>query len=133
MELSAWPNGIDAPAAAAGDENIEKDKAKRYGELAFVFDRVKTTRRVDHEVGDGHFTRQDERGQSREESKREEKAAEELNPAGDQHERGQTARVAHRMVRRREVEEFLRAVLEQEKPDDDTKDAEKDRLPALQE
>jgi hypothetical protein len=127
------PRGIDAPATAAGDEDVEKDEAESDGEFAFVLDRKKAAGRVHHEIGDGHFTREDKGSQAGEESERKEEAAEEFNPAGNEHERGQAALAAHRMIGRREVKEFLGAVLEQQQADDDAKDAEKDRLPALQE
>ena len=84
-----------------------------------------------HEVGHGHLARDHKGDEAGEESEHQQKAADQLKPCGNRHERRQSVH-PHAVIRRREVKELLGAVLEKEQPDDDAKKAEEDRFPTLQ-
>src|SRR6516165_843196 len=58
-----WATGgtplIETPRTAAGDREVQKQKAVDYGQLATVEEWEETSRSVHHEIGDRHVTRED--------------------------------------------------------------------------
>ena len=72
---------VDAPSARAAHKNIKENKAIHDRELTFVQVRNQTLRRMHHEKRDRHFAGGNERGESRQQTKRNEKSANDLHPA----------------------------------------------------
>src|SRR5205807_9255945 len=72
---------INAPVARTAQKDVEKDKTVNHGELTFVHIRDETLWRVHHEKCDRHFTGGDEGRNSRQQTKRDKKSADGLDPA----------------------------------------------------
>ena len=131
---STFPEPLDGPVPAARHRHIEKDKAKRDRQLPVILHRVDAAGRMHHEIGDRHLPAGDESGQPGEKPEHEQKPADQFHRPRHHHHRRQAARPStHWVIRRREVEELLRAVLEKEQPDHDAQNAQENRFPALEE
>src|SRR4029077_10371136 len=85
--LSFAHQRVDAPSARAAQKNIKENKAIHDCELTFVQVRNQTLRRVHHEKRHRHFAGGNERGESRQQTKRNEKSANDLHPAAHGHQR----------------------------------------------
>src|SRR2546428_2759344 len=72
---------IDAPATSAVEKHEEKKPAIKYGELTLIGDWEKTVRRMHHEVSHSHCAAGDERGEPRDQAERDQKSADQANPA----------------------------------------------------
>src|ERR1700722_3461003 len=59
--LSLLDRPVDAQGAAAREGEIEEDEAEQNRQLPLVHDRIERARRMRHEIGEGHFAREDER------------------------------------------------------------------------
>ncbi len=71
-----------------------------------------------HEIGHRHFTAGEECGRAREQSKRDQKSADQFKPRAGQHES-----LARAMTAGRKAENFLSAVAGEKKADNDSHDA----------
>jgi hypothetical protein len=71
-------HSIEAPLAAAGDPEVEEDKAVDDCQLPAVEQREETSRRVHHEIGDGHVAREDKGDGASEQTQREKQTADQL-------------------------------------------------------
>src|SRR6266853_4191535 len=74
---------IETPRPAAGESKIKKRKTKADGEVAFTDSRKEAARKMFDEIGRGHFAGQDECRRSREQAKDQQRAADQLEHAGD--------------------------------------------------
>src|SRR5712672_4610850 len=74
---------IETPRPAAGESKIQKRKTKADGEVAFTENRKEAARKMFDEIGRGHFAGQDECRRSREQAKDQQRAADQLEHAGD--------------------------------------------------
>src|SRR5437870_1082073 len=61
---------VDAPAPRAVEDHKEEEPAIKDGQLTFIYDRKKATRRVDHEIGHRHCAAGDESCRTRKKTKR---------------------------------------------------------------
>src|ERR671937_2120837 len=72
---------VDAPATRAIKQHVKEKPAIRHGELTLVGDWEKTIRRMNHKVSHSHRAAGDERCQPGEQTERDEKPADQANPA----------------------------------------------------
>src|SRR5713226_3067143 len=75
-------NPVKAPHTAAGDGEIEENKAVDHRQLALIQQREKAARCMGHEVGDGHLAGEDEGYRPDEQAENEQNAADDLERAG---------------------------------------------------
>jgi hypothetical protein len=122
----AAAGGVDAPGAAAGDGEIQEDEAIEDGRVATVEYGEKTARGVRHEIGEGHFTRQDEGHRPGEQADQHQQAAEQFQHARQPRQREQ---FRAGIGRGREAQQFLGAVLHEQQGGDDAQDGEHSRRP----
>jgi hypothetical protein len=59
-ETSTAPRGIDTPDPRTLGRHIQENEAEQHRQLAFVFERPKTLRKMADELSDGHFAAGDE-------------------------------------------------------------------------
>ena len=123
----------DAPTAAAGHRHVEEDETQSHSEFTMVPNRIKASGRMCHEVGDGHFARNDEGDHACEESEHKQDTADKFNPSGDSSPGAAAAAWAAPWDDRTgvKVKELLRAVLEKEEADDNAQDAEHGWVPSV--
>ena len=79
------PEPVEAPRSAARRGKIEKHETIKHGEfapIAAAHHGKKSLRRMDHEIGDGHFAREDESRDAREEADRQKDASDKLKNSG---------------------------------------------------
>src|SRR4029450_4644810 len=76
---------VDAPTARTTQKNVEKHETVNHRQLALVHVRNQTLRRMHHEKRYRPLTGGDDRGESRQQTKRNEKSANNLHPAADHH------------------------------------------------
>src|SRR5258707_15022211 len=74
---------IETPRPAAGESKIQKRKTKVDGEVAFTDSRKEAARKMLDEIGRGHFAGQDKSHRSREQAEDQQRAADQLEHAGD--------------------------------------------------
>src|SRR5260370_4526442 len=74
---------IETPRPAAGESKIQKRKTKADGEVAFTDSRKEAARKMFDEIGRGHFAGQDKCHRSREQAEDQQRAADQLEQAGD--------------------------------------------------
>src|SRR6476620_464276 len=83
MSALASHHRSQAPRPATGESKIQKRKTKADGEVAFTENRKEAARKMFDEIGRGHFAGQDECRRSREQAKDQQRAANQLENAGD--------------------------------------------------
>src|SRR5262245_61554258 len=71
--------GVETPTTRSSGRNEEEEKAIEHGKLALIDERQPVFQAVCHPVGKRHETRAEKRGRTREETERDEHAAEELD------------------------------------------------------
>src|SRR4029453_9659835 len=76
---------VDAPTARTTQKDVEEHETVNHRQLALVHVRNQTLWRMHHEKRHRHFTRGDECGESRQQTKRNEKSADDLHPAAYAH------------------------------------------------
>src|SRR6266699_6383215 len=74
---------IQTPRPAAGESKIQECKTKADREVAFTENWKKAAWKMFDEIGRGHFAGQDKSHRSREQTKDQERAADQLEHAGD--------------------------------------------------
>src|SRR6266478_1936527 len=74
---------VEAPRPAAGESKIQECKTKADREIAFTDSRKEAARKMFDEIGRGHFAGQDKSHRPREQAKDQERAADQLEHAGD--------------------------------------------------
>jgi hypothetical protein len=72
---------IEAPIPATGDENVEEDETIEHSCVAAVHGREKRAREMPQKISEGHVTGENEGDKSSMKTKREQKAAEDLDHA----------------------------------------------------
>src|SRR5215510_11663203 len=107
--VSAPPRRVHAPFAAAGDREIQKDKAEQYCELTLVQERKEALRRVREKISDRREARQDEGDRSREQADQNEYAPDQFEHARRTQERHEFQVVEGPDMRK--AEEFRGAML----------------------
>src|SRR5713226_3611224 len=110
---------IEAPRPAAGESKIQKRKTKADGEVAFTQNRKETAREMFDEIGRGHFAGQDKSHRSRKQAKDQQRAADQLEHAGDAKERKPLQILEH--LNGRPTEQFCQSVLKKDKAVDKPK------------
>src|SRR5947207_13614628 len=80
---------IEAPRPAAGESKIQKCKTKADREVAFTENWKEAARKMFDEIGRGHFAGQYKSHRSREQTKDQERAADQFEHAGDANQRKQ--------------------------------------------
>src|SRR5437764_13751146 len=78
---------IEAPRPAAGESKIQKCKTKADREVAFTENWKEAARKMFDEIGRGHFAGQDKSHRSREQTKDQERAADQFEHASDSKQR----------------------------------------------
>lgn len=89
---------VGAERAGPGGSKVEENEAIKNGELAAIADRKETTRRVHPEIGKGHFPRESEGHDRREEAEDDENAPgrfEDPGQSGQRTERNPGAMPSH--------------------------------------
>src|SRR5260370_42502972 len=83
MSALASHHRVEAPRPAAGESKIQESKTQADGEVAFADSRKEAARKMFDEIGRGHFAGQDKCHRPREQAKDQERAADQLEQAGD--------------------------------------------------
>src|SRR4029450_6441461 len=119
--------GVEAPRARAGRRDAEPGEAEEHRRLTAIDERPKAARRMTHEVGRGHFPREDEGHRPGEEAEEHQRPADHLDHAGQTEQRDEWN--ASSDLRRRKAEELQGAMRDEEKGRDDPEDAQEIRRP----
>src|SRR5438876_9760750 len=99
---------VEAPRPAAGESKIQKCKTKADREVAFTDGRKEAAWKMFDEIGRGHFAGKDKSHRSREQTKDQERAADQFEHAGDAKRRAPLQ--IHEDVDDRPAESFCRSV-----------------------
>src|SRR5256885_14808391 len=113
---------IEAPRPAAGESKIQKCKTKADREVAFTENWKEAARKMFDEIGRGHFAGQDKSHRSREQTKDQERAADQFEHAGDAKQRKPLQILED--LDGRPTEQFCRSVLKQNQAVHDPQNAE---------
>jgi len=118
---SASHHRVDAEPPRAVEKHEEEEPGVNHRHFAPVDDWEKRTAGVSHEIRDGHHATGQERGGARQQSNGDQETANEFDPSAD---RRQHVRRAGRLARlRKPTEKFLRAVTEEQQPNNQTHEA----------
>ena len=104
------PEPVEAPGSAAGCGEIEEHEAIEDGDFAVIIHWVEAHFGMNHEVGDRHFSREDEGREAREEADHQEDASDKLKNSGPARQRGDLKAPMH--GRRGHAEQLRGAMLQ---------------------
>jgi hypothetical protein len=122
--LALFPQTVDAQRACSSSSEIEEYETVNHGQLTMILQGPKSVGSVGHEIGEGHFPRQDEGRRPRQEPNKNKRAAHEFQNGGQTHQRQevQVLRLGGWIP-----EQFLTAVGHEKKAHDDPHQGKQER------